>query len=195
VHHRGVGASEHETRGKDGRSWRIGTVADAAWISDGTTIDLTITSAIPPIFDAYATVLTPEEVEDNAAHEQALLAVLRQHTSDQPWWLGYLDTGVDDIVFPDAPKASLYADWNYVLVEAGPDQAGSWRDPDTWRGALPDLVFPADRSWLLSYLWDDEWRCVGGTTALIDALLRTPLLAVRQVRLGEVAIPPGHQAR
>ena len=40
---------------------------------------------------------------------------------------GYLDTGADDIVFPDAPKVTLYSGWPYVLVEAGPEQAATWR--------------------------------------------------------------------
>jgi hypothetical protein len=189
-------AVERVTRDKDGRPWRIGTAAHVAWIDSGTGIGLTITSAIPPAFEAYATVLAPEDIEENAQHEREFLSVLRDHTEpDQPWWLGFLDTGADDIVFPDAPKVSIYADWPYVLVEAGPEQAGTWRDPESWRGALPDLIFPADRSWLVSYLWDDEWRCVGGPTALIDALQRIPSLTARRVSLGEDATPPGHAAR
>lgn len=42
------------------------------------------------------------------------------------WWIGYLDIG-SDIVFWDAPKVTLYYDWRYVLVLAGPDQAAAWR--------------------------------------------------------------------
>ncbi len=34
---------------KDGRAWRIGTDADVAWISDGTSAGRTITAAIPPV--------------------------------------------------------------------------------------------------------------------------------------------------
>lgn len=46
----------------DGATWRIGTVAEAARIGDGTSLDLTITAGIPRVLDAYATVvlhLTP----------------------------------------------------------------------------------------------------------------------------------------
>ena len=57
------------------------------------------------------------------AHEPAVVDELTEHTPDQPWWLGYLDTGAHDIVFPLAPKLSLYWDWTYLLVEAGPEQA------------------------------------------------------------------------
>jgi hypothetical protein len=82
--------------------------------------------------------------------------VLIEHSADRSWWLGYLDTGVADVVFPDAPTVPLYAGgWRYVLVAAGPQQAIQWRQRDPWEGVLPDLIFPADRSWLVSTLWDD----------------------------------------
>jgi hypothetical protein len=35
-----------------------------------------------------------------------------------------------------------------------------------------DPGFPGDRSWLLSTLWDDDWTCTGGSSALIDGFLR-----------------------
>ena len=37
-----------------------------------------------------------------------LLPSPTSYSAGQPWWLGYLDTGADDIVFPDAPKVTLY---------------------------------------------------------------------------------------
>ena len=40
---------------KDGRSWRIGTADDVAWIAGHTIDRLTVTAAIPPGFEAYAT--------------------------------------------------------------------------------------------------------------------------------------------
>src|SRR5260221_203159 len=45
------------TRARDGRTWRIGTDADVAWIANGTSVGRTITAGIPPVFDAYATVV------------------------------------------------------------------------------------------------------------------------------------------
>ena len=62
-----------------------------------------------------------------ADHERAVVEHLVDLSGDQPWWLGYLDTGATDVVFPDAPMVSLYTDWDYVLVEAGPEQALTWR--------------------------------------------------------------------
>jgi hypothetical protein len=185
------------TRAKDGVSWRIGTAAEVDWITSSTTTDLTITSAIPPVFDAYATVVLPPAGQGQDEHDQAVLALLTGHSPDQPWWLGYLDTGADDIVFPDAPKVMLYASWPYVLVEAGPRQAASWRQGGPWsfwKGALPNVMFPADRSWLVSTLWDDDWTCIGGPAALVGRFVRHPLLRGRPVTLGQDATPPGHQA-
>jgi hypothetical protein len=49
--------------------------------------------------------------EGQDEHDRAVLAIAREQSADQPWLLGYLDTGADDIVFPDAPKVTLYSGW------------------------------------------------------------------------------------
>ena len=126
-----------------------------AWIADGTSTGLTITAAIPPVFEAYATVVLPRRGEGQDKHDRAVLALLSGQSKGQPWWLGFLDIGADDIVFSDAPMVTLYAGWHYVLVEAGPEQAATWRRSDLgsfWKGNLPNLMFPADHSWLVSTL-------------------------------------------
>src|SRR2546421_2996227 len=102
-------------RARDGSTWRIGTDEEVAWIANGTSIGRTITAAIPPDFEAYATVVLPERGERQNQHDQAVLGLLRGMSAGQPWWLGYLDTGADDIVFPDAPMVTLYSGWRYVL--------------------------------------------------------------------------------
>jgi hypothetical protein len=61
-------------------------------------------------------------------------------------------------------------------------------------GTLPNLMFPADRSWLVSTLWDDDWMCVGGPADLVAAFVPHPRLEARQVGLGEDVTPPGQQA-
>jgi hypothetical protein len=180
-------------RNKDGRGWQIGRPAEIAWIEENTESGLTIMSAIPPVFEAYATVEEPgrrHRVEWEH-HEAGVLEVLTAHATPQPWWLGYLETGANDVVFADAPRVKFYADWPYVLVEAGREQARAWRD------RLPDLMFPADRSWLFSTLWDDDWICIGGSRYLVDAFLTHPDLGhrVREVDPSvEDATPPGHTA-
>jgi hypothetical protein len=116
---------------RDGRAWRIGGGAEVSWIQDGTSVTKAITSAIPPVFDAFATVELPEIWrEEQDRHDAAVIELLLRHTVAQPWGLGYLDTGADEVVFPDAPRTTLYEDWKYVLVEAGPRHAASWRNSD-----------------------------------------------------------------
>jgi hypothetical protein len=231
------------TVARNGQTWRVGTNADVAWVEDGTVHGFTIDAAIPLVFDAYATLVLPHDRDRQKRHDRAVLTALRRTTADQPWWLGYLDTGADDVVFPDVPMVALYAGWRYVLVEAGPEQAATWRRPwsevrpttarntvsatatftpiappiaqpsagetvsasAAWtgqaspiplfsKGALPDLMFPADRSWLLSTLWDDDWSCLGGPARLIADVLSHPDLEARPVTPGEDATPPGHKA-
>ena len=178
---------------KDGRSWRIGTADDLAWIAGHTIDGLTVTNAIPPRFDAYATFYQPEGA-DITLHERTVVDILKAHTAEQPWWLGYLDTGAHDVVFNTVPKVTLYWGWRYVLVEAGPEQALTWRTGHMrggLLGGLPDLFFPADRTWLASALWDDTWTDFGGSAELVDALQRDPIANARQVQPDQDAVPPG----
>ncbi|MFI6823190.1 hypothetical protein ACIBJE_19855 [Micromonospora sp. NPDC050187] len=84
---------------RDGQSWRIGAAAEVDWIAGHTTAGVSITTAIPPIFDAYATTYQADDVTA-AAYEHALIKNLITPTPDQPWWLAYLDTGAHDVVFP-----------------------------------------------------------------------------------------------
>lgn len=168
-----------------------------AWIATATVAgkNTTITAAIPPVFEAYATFHELGwEAAFVAEQERAVVEHLVDLSGDQPWWLGYLDTGATDVVFPDAPMVSLY-NFDYVLVEAGPEQALTWRVGriQSPHGVLPDLFFPVDRSWLVSALWDDAWTCLGGPTELIDRLHSDPRIQARRVRLGEDATPPGRE--
>ena len=176
---------------RDGRGWRVGTSAEVAWIG-GRPLGITIATALPLVFDAYATFHAAEDVP-GPAHEAAVVSGLVRHTADQGWWLGFLDTGAHDVVFPEAPRVGAYFGWRYVLVLAGPEQALTWRtghmrDGD---GALPDLFFPEDRSWLVTALWDDTWTCIGGPDAVVDALVADPSANARRVRPDEDALPPG----
>lgn len=182
---------------KDGRAWRLGTSTEAAWINDGTLAGLAITYAIPPIFDSYCTLELPRSHDPTELdrHEDAVIEVLTDQAPEQSWWLGYLDTGASDVVFPYAPRTMIYYGYGYVLVEAGPRQAVQWREKGfSW--TLPELIFPADRSWLLSTMWDDGWTCVGGSGQLVDGFLRHTTLGprARRVALGQDPTPPGQKA-
>ncbi len=134
-------------RSKDGRAWRVGGNAEIAWIQENTECGLAITSAIPPLFEAYATLELPRSdgqkaapsLQDRERHDAGILAVLSAHAMSEPWWLGFLDTGAADVVFDDVATVNLYADWRCVLIEAGSEQAAGWRrDEQRWRSALPD---------------------------------------------------------
>ena len=186
---------EEVTRSKDGQAWRIGGPDEIAWIVNSVDgLSRSITAAIPPSFDAYATILLPGEpnirfdVQQEHEQERALLRLFEAHAAPQSWWLGYLETGASDIVFWDAPKVpGYYQSWNYVLVNAGPEEALTWRPARerNWKALeLPELIFPADRSWLMSTLWDDDWSCVGGSTSLIEALVADPVCGSRARRVG-----------
>jgi len=45
---------------RDGDRWQVGTAGDVAWITEATTYGVRITSAIPPVFDSYATVVAAD---------------------------------------------------------------------------------------------------------------------------------------
>jgi hypothetical protein len=43
--------------------------------------------------------------------------------------------------------------------------------------------------------WDDDWRCVGGPTGLVEEFAGDPRLEVRRVDFSEDATPLGHLSR
>jgi hypothetical protein len=185
------------TRRPDQGRWRIGGSSEVAWINRATRAGLAITAAIPPRFARYATIVIPEADADKDRSDAAIVRLLATHSPAQPWWLGYLNAGGADIILPEAATVSVYTNWPYVLLEAGPQQALTLRSNAQamlHHSALPELLFPADRSWLVSTLWDDDWRCVGGPATLVNALLQHPLLDARAVTLRDDATPPGHEA-
>jgi len=81
------------------------------WITGSTRVGQMITSAIPPDYARYATVVIPNDDAAKTLADAVLVEVLRAHTPVQPWRLGYLDTGVADLVDPEAPRVSVYAGW------------------------------------------------------------------------------------
>lgn len=54
-------------RNRDDRAWRIGRGAEIAWIQQNTAGGRAITAAIPPMFEAYATL----ELPGTGDHDQA----------------------------------------------------------------------------------------------------------------------------
>ncbi len=188
---RSVGSNARVELTKDGRAWRIGSPRDLSWITGSTPLGKTIRSAIPPVFAEYATLVNPASGPD----EQAFATAVVEHLAAQSrtaWWLGFLDTGSDDIVFREAPKVSMYTNWQYVFAFAGPEQATSWRQ-GFGEPVLPDVIFPEDHSWLFSTLWDDTWSCVGGSPDLVRDLRGDQRVLTQTVGLDEDMTPPGHE--
>lgn len=144
---------------------------------------------MPPVFERCATV-GELDLDDDALLVEQERAVLRQPADLGPpgWWLGHLDTGAHDVVLPTARRVTMDADRPYVVVQAGSDEALTWRD------SPPDLVSPDDRSRLMSMLWDDGWTCVGGPARLIEALVADPLIRARAVGRGVDATPWGQRS-
>ena len=171
---------------KDDREWRLGTAAEIEWINHGTSGGGAITTAIPPVFDSYCILELPGgDPSELKRHEAAVIELLTGSSGEQSWWLGYLDTGASDVVFPHVPRVTAYYGYGYVLVEAGPRQAAGWRTTG-FNWALPDLMFPADRSWLVSTMWDDGFTSIGGSERFVSSFLDHPLLGpkARRVRVG-----------
>ncbi|MEU8252691.1 hypothetical protein AB0C06_00290 [Micromonospora inaquosa] len=187
---------------KDGRDWRIGAADDVSWIVGHTTAGVSITTAIPPVFDAYATTYQADDVTV-AAYEHALVEDVIRHTPDQPWWLAYLDTGAHNVVFPPRPEGVPLLE---LAVRAGRGRsrasshlAHRWSHaPPPRRATRPVLscrpVVAGLRA--LGRHLDlrrrpDTWTCVGGPTPVIHALERDSVANARQVRPDEDALPPG----
>lgn len=167
------------------------------WITDSTRSDRTIASAIPPVYAAYATIVVPDSDEAKTRSDRALVDVLQAHGPADRWWVGYLDTGVADLSDIEGPRVSAYAGWTYVLQAVDPRHVLAARDngrSTPWHSALPELVFPHDRSWLVSTLWDDDWRCLGGPESLLEAVLARSPLEARAVDVDEDATPPDHRS-
>ena len=148
----------------------FGTPAEVAWIDAGTAVGSTVTSAIPPVFEAYCTLTVPVLPVDIRAQNDRLIALLERAPPQQRWWMGFLETGISDVVFAQGWRVRVYNN-QYVLVQAEKDQAVRWRARAEDKELLPDLMFPMDRSWLVSTLWDDDWRYVGGPAPLVSARL------------------------
>lgn len=89
-----------------------------------------------------------------------------------------------------APRAHL-GDWrSYVLFTGTLADVGAWGArplaPD-WPRAMPPASFtwPEDRAWCITADVDPVWVCVGGSQALIDAVLARPDLVSAPATYGD----------
>jgi hypothetical protein len=91
--------------------WRIKTADDVAWITS--TTGLTITAAIPAVFDDYATLVLPgalgvsrDLVDEARRTVRCSRCKHRRRRSRGGWDISIRRSG---IVFWDAPKVTLYS--------------------------------------------------------------------------------------
>lgn len=167
-------------RVKDGGQWRLGCAEDIAWIESAIDFSRPLVTELPPVFAAYCRVEIPDDPKSRARHDTAIVRALTDESGPSPWWLGYLEYGIEITrAFGNMPRTRLFG-WDFVLIQAGADQALNWRTrcaPSLdWKGALPDLLFHADHSWMLFTSWDDHWSGVGGSQALVRRIIDDPEL-------------------
>ena len=162
-----------ETCFKDGGAWPIAGQAQVDWINERTETGLSDRGCDPAAVCRLRDPDNPAEQGDlprdlslGRRQDLAFIDLLRRHSGDRRRWVGYLDTGASDIVFWDAPKGTLYRGWRYMFVLGGPDQAATWRPAPggqpNWKSIeLREVISPDDRSWLVAFLRDDDWACLG----------------------------------
>lgn len=86
-----------------------------------------------------------------------------------------------------APRAAI-GERQYLLFRGSLDQAGDWGARPIAVGwparqiSIPNLTWPADRTWAVANDADPNTMGVGGSRALIDAVLLHPRLDARVVR-------------
>lgn len=99
-------------------------------------------------------------------------------------WEGY---GWDAGAGAGEPGMRL-ADRNYLLL-TGPLQAalqiGHRPMPDRFVPQSPNLFWPADRAWCVASEIDFDSTLIGGTTELVDAIIRAPALDSWPVQPGD----------
>lgn len=132
--------------------------ADVDWLRLNNGAAGTLGYAIPGYFAVYGAMNLPDEI---AATEDRLLDALAPESGEE-LIAGWIDRG------PWPPPAGdehvIYWDWKYRLRRV---QSSDLRGlPGEGERCFPDLLFPINRSWLVSMLWDDSWRSIGATRAV-----------------------------
>lgn len=89
----------------------------------------------------------------------------------------------------DGPKV----DDNYLLFGGKLAEAGDWGAADWGHGIRrainsPNLMWPTDRAWFVTTSIDGTWTGIGGSTELVEELLRDRRLEVVRARYDEEAL-------
>jgi hypothetical protein len=175
---------------RDGKDWQVGDDQTVSWIRSNTVGGGRITAAIPPIYPRYAT-LMPSAGTAPEVFERECVEALEGCTPSQPWWLGFLHTGAFPSPFPDAQEVELNYNWEYLFVRARPPQALNWRRGNIRSGLdglIPEIIYPEDRSWLLSGMWDDAFICLGCDESVLNTLRNHEEISVDEVSVNETLV-------
>jgi hypothetical protein len=137
---------------------------EVAWLRQESTVFGTLRYAIPGGFEAYGALDLPRNI---SPIEEPLLDTLASDESE-PLIAGWIDRGP----WPPPPgdEHVLYSGWRYRLRRVAPSEVAGL--PTEGEGSFPDLLFPPDRTWLVSLLWDDAWRSIGASQIVADQLSR-----------------------
>lgn len=133
-----------------------------SWIRHDGAAFGTLQYAIPGGFEAYGVLDLPQDI---VPIEDALLSTLGVSPADQVL-AGWIDRGPWPA--PAGDEHVLYTGWKYRLRRVPASELSGL--PTEGVGSFPDLLFPPDRSWLVSLLWDDSWRSIGTSQTTADRL-------------------------
>jgi hypothetical protein len=90
-------------------------------------------------------------------------------------------TAVDQIMLGNRHGFVIYA------YPEGEEPPPGYEPPERFRREVPNLIWPEDRAWFVASEYDLDSTLVGGTRALIDAILAAPGLEAWEVD-GEVSL-------
>ena len=93
----------------------------------------------------------------------------------------------------DSPRVHLQDRQSYLLFTGAVEDVGDWgaRPPrPDWPADIPQAAFtwPEDRAWCIASDVDPDWCTVGGSRALVDAVLAHPDLRAEPATYG--VLPP-----
>lgn len=125
------------------------------WLREGNGPAGTLSYALPGRFDVYGAIDLPDEISPT---EDTLLSALAPNPA-AALLAGWIDRGPWPP--PHGDEFVLYWGWRYRFRWVLPAELQGL--PSEGEDSFPDLLFPPDRSWLVSLLWDDSWRSVGAS--------------------------------
>ena len=104
------------------------------------------------VFEVYGVLDLPHEIRPV---EEALLGTWAPNAAES-LVAGWIDRGPWPA--PAGTEHVFYSGWKYRLRRLKTRELTGL--PTEGEGSFPDLLFPPNRAWLVSLLWDDSWRSI-----------------------------------